>query len=102
MNIKIEYSSLYFPFLVSNDLGLDLILGIDFISKTGIIIDVHEKLSILSLTLTDSVTFVTETPSKFLLSEYITCIDQDDQLLNHLSEPHKVNLKTLISEFPWY
>ena len=29
--------------LVCNDLGPDLILGADFISKTEIILDVHEK-----------------------------------------------------------
>ena len=43
IKVKIKNLTWFFTMLLCNDLGPDLILGADFISKTGIILDIREQ-----------------------------------------------------------
>ena len=85
--------------LVCNDLGPDLILGADFISKTGIILDIHEQKYYFRFDRTRKYNFDCKTDEQESIRSSTAHIVHQESELSHLGNRDRLRMQKLIKEF---
>ena len=85
--------------LVCDELGPDLILGADFISKTGIILDIHDKKYYFGFDRTQKYNFDYETNNSKCTETAATHLEHHESELAHLESKDRLKIQKLIKEF---
>ena len=99
IKLKIKNLTWYFPMLVCDELGPDLILGADFISKTGIILDIHDKKYYFGFDRTQKYSFDCETNNSKNNGTAATHLEHHESELTHLESKDRLKIQKLINEF---
>ena len=100
IKLKIKNLTWYFPVLVYDELGPDLILGADFIGKTGIIFDMYDKKYYFRFDRTQKYNFDYEVNnSKKKMETSATHLEHRESELDHLESKDRLKIQKLIKEF---
>lgn len=100
VKVKIEGFSWYIPFLVSDDVGLDVILGVDVIEKTGMVIDLKDKIFYFKFYKNHYFNLNSVSKAKTLPKENVCHIEENVNYVGHLSEVEAQLIQSVIDEFP--
>ena len=85
--------------LVCDELGPDLILGADFISKTGIILDIHDKKYYFGFDRSQKYNFDDNTNNQESTGTTSTHLEHHESELAHLESKDRRKMHTLIEQF---
>lgn len=100
IKIKIEHYTWCIPLLVSEELALDIILGADFIRKSGIILHLYADEYYFKFNRDQRYKFVTAVNENRTPPTTISRVEQKEHPLGHLQETDKKCIMKIIQEFP--
>ena len=96
IKVKIKNLTWMFTMLVCKELGPDLILGADFISKTGMILDLYDQVYYFRFDRTRKYRFDSNEEKYGSSTAHVIHQDSD---LSHLERRDRVRILKLIKEF---
>ena len=99
IKVKIKNLTWFFTMLVCNELGPDLILGADFISKTGMILDIHEQKYYFRFDRTRKYNFDCNTNKQERTRSSTAHVVHQESELSHLGSRDRLRMQKLIKEF---
>lgn len=100
VKVKIENFSWYIPFLISDNVGLDLIIGADVIEKTGMIIDLKGRQFYLKFNRKQVFCFNDVNELKSNKNENMCVLDKKINHVSHLPVKEGKLVQDLIDKFP--
>ena len=99
MKLKVKNFTWYVPLLVSEELGQNLILGADFISKTGLILDMYAKQYFFRFDRTRKYQFDSEFSNDTVSDTANIHSEPNESSLSHLKGNERLRIQKLIKDF---
>ena len=99
IKLKIKKLTWYFPGLGYDGLGPNLILGTDFVSETGIILDMYDKKYYFRFDRSQKYNFDYEINNSGDMETSATHLEHHESALDHLESKDRLKIQKLIKEF---